>query len=248
MTRLPEALRRGISERARNFPGITRVSGPVGRAWASPAPEAESRWRASPETLRAAERFDEEYGGLKIAVLGGPLEGEIVLGVAGPEAVWRGPRGVEMFKCATHPTLQCAIVSTVDGRLGCSWSREFNPLFPSVDSFFEDAAMWGSVQGWSYVAVGAFPVEIVLAKFPELTRDDSASGGLISWWVSPEVVIAVHPYLSPGRSEHPQISVLADTHGAMDLVRRALRATGAGELSFTAGEMHGSVSRLRAAG
>ena len=243
VTRLPEVLR-SLSERARNFPGITVVNDGIWQASASAAPEIESRWNASPEARHVAERFDGEYGGLKITFLGGSFEGEVVLGVTGPEAVWRSQQGVEMFKCASHPTLQCAIVSAVDRRLGCSWSREFSPLFDSVALLIEDAAMWGSVQGWSYAAAGAFPVEIALEEFPDLIRDDSASGGLLSWWVSPEVVTAAHQYLSPGRSTHLQVAVLVKTSEAKELVRRALRKNGISELLYAAGEMHGIVPKL----
>jgi hypothetical protein len=233
-----------LSERVRNFPGIAQVSDGIGYESASPALDAESPWNASPEAHHAAERFAGEYGGLKVAVLGGSFEGEVTFGVAGPEAVWRSRQGVEMFKCAHHPTLQCAIVATVDRRLGCSWGREFSPLFDSVELFIEDAAMWGSVQGWSYVAVGEFSLDIALEEFPDLMREDSASGGLSSWWVSPELVIAAHPYLSPGRSAHPKITVLAATGRTKESVRRALRDSGIGELPFTAGEIYGIVPKL----
>lgn len=176
------------------------------------------------------------------------MEGEVVLGVTGPDAAWRSQQGVEMFKCASHPTLQCAIVSTVDGRLGCSWNREFAPIFDSVELFIEDAAMWGSVQDWSYAAVGALSVDIVLEEFPDLALDDSASGDLSSWWISSEVVIAAHPYLSPGRNEHRQIAVLVKTSEAKEPVRSALRHNGIDASFCNSGEIQGMVPRLNSMG
>lgn len=243
MTRLPDVLR-GLSLRVQGFSGISLTGNRFWRPSDVPYIGRESRWQASPETQCAAEEFDGEYGGIKIAVLGGPLDGVVEFGVRGPDFVWRSQQGVEMFKCASHPTLQCAIVRAVDLRVGSSWSRDFNPIFDSVELFIEDSAMWGSLQGWFYAAVGALSVEDVLDAFPALVRDETASGVLSAWWLSHDIAVAVHPYLSPGRGPDPQVAILVRAMGLKDPVRRALREIGISASACDAGEIYGAVPRL----
>ena len=189
---------------------------------------------------RVAELFEAQYGGLEVTVLGGVLEGKIRFGVGPSDAVWRDRQGVQMFRCASHPTLQCTIVSAVDGRLGCSWSREFTPLFDSVEVFLRDAAMWRVLQGWTYVAVGALDP----ARAADLGLSPEGPGKGISWWTSPDVVMVAHPYLNPARSPDPQVFVLARNETVKDRVRTRLAASGVGELPFRTGDIFGSIDWL----
>jgi hypothetical protein len=118
-----------------------------------------------------ARSFDKTYRGISVFSLGGPLKGELRLGINGERPIWRADHGVEIFRCGVHHAIQCAIVASIDGRLGCSWSGEFTPLFDSVELFIENAAAWATVQGWRYVAVGDISADLALDVLDGLTVD-----------------------------------------------------------------------------
>ncbi|GAA1030050.1 hypothetical protein GCM10009557_20710 [Virgisporangium ochraceum] len=129
----------------------------------------------SADVLRAAELFDLTYRDTTVLSLGGPLEGEVRLGSAG---VWRTCDGLEVFRCGDHPTLQAAVVASVDGRIGSSWSGEFTALFNSVELFIANAAAWETVRTWRYVAVGDVPVDVAHDLLDDLVVNAAASGTL----------------------------------------------------------------------
>lgn len=54
--------------------------------------------------------FERTYGDLTIPVVGGPLEGEIRLGVHGLDPVWRASDGRLVYRGARHPTVQCTLL------------------------------------------------------------------------------------------------------------------------------------------
>src|SRR5689334_24254918 len=132
---------------------------------------------------RVVEDFERVYRGVSVRCPDGPFEGTVELGVTGPQPVWQTPDGLEIFRCATHPSLQCGIVASIDGRFGSSWTDEFNPLYDSVELFLKDAAVWRSVEGWRYVAMGDMRVDVVVEALGGLAADPVVAGDLVQWWV-----------------------------------------------------------------
>jgi hypothetical protein len=245
VTDFPVELGRNISARARDFAGIIL---PDEAASLEPAPhpdDFESDWGDSAETRRAIRAFDQKYRGMSVRSLGGPLKGEVRLGVNGARPFWRSGTGIAIFRCGDHPSIQCAIVASLDGRFGCSWSGEFTALFDSVELFIENAAAWGMVQGWEYVAVTDVPVNSVLAALDDMAVDVTASGELATWWTAADQVVVVQRHLNPARSVYPQVSVLARTPVAKDSTRRRLADVGMGPSAFDAAETFGQVPQLR---
>ncbi|MEU7752060.1 hypothetical protein [Micromonospora sp. NPDC049171] len=114
-----------------------------------------------------------------------------------------------------------------------------------MESFIENAAAWGDVQGWRYVAVGDLPLDLVLDTFDELTPDVRASGQFSGWWTAQDLTVIAQRYLNPARSRHPQVSVAARTPGGQEQARHRLAVAGAEEIAFKAAELSGTVSTLR---
>jgi hypothetical protein len=188
--------------------------------------------------------FDRRYRGISVLSYGGPLEGEVRLGIDGDRPIWRTPDGLEVCRFGRHPAIQCAVVISIDGRLGCSWTGEFTPLFDSVVLFIENAAAWAAVRSWRYVAVGDVSVEVVLDRLDSMTVDASASGRLATWWASPDCAMTAQRWLNPGRGSDPQVCVLARTRVAFDESRRRLGGLpGAGPFLFTAADVRGTPDR-----
>jgi hypothetical protein len=191
----------------------------------------------SADGLRAAELFDRTYRDTTIVSLGGPLEGTVRLGTDG---MWRTAEGLEVFRCGHHPTLQAAVVAAVDGRIGSSWTWEFTPLFDSVDLFVANAAAWNELRNWRYVAVGDVPLDLVRDLVVDMSVDAAATGALTAWWRAPDHVVTAQQRVNPGRGPHPDVSVLARTHGAAEELRRRLAAAGAHPSLFTAADVRGT--------
>ena len=210
MTELPPELKQRLSSRILDYAGIAFA--PAGP---SPNDSLGLAEVVADDDLamagQAAIAFDLAYRGLSVVSLGGPLEGEVRLGVNGRRPVRNAGPGLTVFRCASHPTIQCSIVSTVDGRIGCSWSNEFTPLFDSVGHFLENAAAWGNVQGWRYVAVGDVARESVVHVLGDIDVVVPASGEMSGWWVGSDIAVVFQQYLNPSRSRHPQVFVLART-------------------------------------
>ena len=187
--------------------------------------------------LRAAELFDQTYRDTAVYFLAGPLQGEVWLGTTG---MWRTPDGLEVFRCGDNPTLQAAIVASVDGRIGSSCAFEFTPLFDSVELLLANAAAWNRVRDWRYVATGDLPVEAALVVLDELTVDPSASGELTTWWISPDLVVTAQRWVNGGRGPAPHVSVLARTESAFAEARRRLTHAAVEPHVFTAADIHGT--------
>lgn len=147
--------------------------------------------------------FERTYGDLTIPVVGGPLEGEIRLGVHGLDPVWRASDGRLVYRGARHPTVQCTLLLDADGRFGTAWRDEFNVMLDSVELVLEQAAAWAALHGWSHSAIvtGAEVADVVRAV-GGLSLDGDASGELSQWWSSDDFV-AVSSYGLNGRGRDP---------------------------------------------
>ena len=208
------------------------------------APDIASEWEGLAEARRIASVFDDSYRGISVLSLGGPLKGAVRLGVYGVRPVWRTEQGMIVFRCGIHPTIQCAVVTSVDGRLGCSWTSEFSPLFDSIQLYIENAAAWAVVQGWRYVAVGDVITSSVLSVFDELSVDPLVSGGLAAWWIAADHAMVTQQRLNPAIGGRPQISILARTPAAKEQARSRLVKTGIDPLAFQTADFIGRVPTL----
>jgi hypothetical protein len=220
-----------LSERARRFFAAHRAT-------YAPPPfriDASSSLSKSPDLHEFAaylEPINSMYSGLKFPVLGGQLAGEVRLGLHGSNNVWRAGSDVLLARMAAHDTAQCALVLSADGRFGCSWTGEFTPLFDSIGLMLEDAAVWGGLQGWSYVAFLDVLVEGVPGVLADLSRDPSASGNLSQWWIGEDIAVSVAPYLNPARGDKPCTTILAKSAPAAAKVMRELDGVGFGGIKF----------------
>jgi hypothetical protein len=207
---------------------------------------AESDWDDFARVRQSAIMFDLDYRGLSVVSLGGPLEGKLRLGVNGARPIWRTRQGQGIFRCGSHAGIQCAVVSSVDGRVGCSWSGEFTPLFDSMRLALENAAAWGSMQGWKYVVVEDAASSSMVDLFDDITSDDAASGELSAWWIGDDHAVVAQQYLNPSRSAHPQVSVLAKTSVAEKEIRHRFASAGVSPVAFQVVEAMGVVPMLPA--
>lgn len=214
-----------LSERAQRFFAANRST-------YAPPPfriDASSSLSKSPDLGEFAaylEPFNLIYAGLRFPVLGGQLTGEMRLGLQGSNNVWRASSEILLARMAAHDTAQCALVLSADGRFGCSWTGEFTPLFDSIGLMMEDTAVWGGLQGWSYVAFLDVLVEDVLGVLGALSMDPSASGNLSQWWFGEDVAVSVSPYLNPARGDNPCTTILAKSALAVAELRRKLDGVG----------------------
>ncbi|WP_152645123.1 hypothetical protein [Kitasatospora griseola] len=220
-----------FSRRAFEFlNGCTRTNtsgGPTGRDEISVAPELAETAETTEEAIARMVFFDEHYGGRIIPVRGGVLAGLLTLGTGARPSVLRSTGGEPMFRIGRHNSAQCAIVMSGDGRIGCSWSFEFHPLFDSIEKFIEDCSAWNQIRGWQYVAIAdAIPVDIVTA-IDDLHPDEFASGEKVKWWTSSRIAITSHPYLNPARSSE-QVAILAASEIESTRIREALERKGYG--------------------
>lgn len=167
--------------------------------------------------------FERTYGGLTVPVVGGPLEGEIRLGVHGLDPVWRASDGRLVYRGVSHPTAQCTLLFDSDGRFGTAWRDEFNVMLDSVELVLEQAAAWAALHGWSHSAIvtGAEVAEVVRAV-GGLSLDGDASGELSQWWSSDDLV-AVSSYALNGRGRAPaSIHLVARAAAQAREIRAAL--------------------------
>lgn len=200
----------GLSERAQRFFSANAVR-EAGTVLDSVA-DAWGREEAEGASLAVLlDTLNSRYGGLRVPVLGGQLEGMIRLGFSGrPDSVWEGS-GLLMARFAEHDTAQCALVVASDGRFGCSWAGEFSPLFESLEAMFEDVAVWGSLRGWRYVAEGDFPADEVCRVLGDMESDPVANGWLARWWFGQGLAVSAAAYLNSRRSSHPLVTVLGES-------------------------------------
>ncbi|MEV4705762.1 hypothetical protein [Actinoplanes sp. NPDC049316] len=220
-----------LSERAQRFFAANRAT-------YAPPPfriDTSSSLSKSPDLREFAahlEPINSIYSGLKFPVLGGQLAGEVRLGLHGSNNVWRARPDILVARMAAHDTAQCAMVLAVGSRFGCSWTGEFTPLFDSIGLMLEDAAVWGGLQGWSYVAFLDAATEHVLGVLGDLSRDSSASGDLSQWWFGEDIAVSVAPYLNPARGDNPRTTILVKSAHAVGRVRRELDGVGFGGIKL----------------
>ncbi len=236
--------REDLSARARAFVDTSSTDEALPGSWVR-LPDIASEWEGLAEAHRVARVFDDSYRGISVLSLGGPLKGAVRLGVHGVRPIWRTEQGLSIFRCGIHPTIQCAVVASVDGRLGCSWVSEFSPLFDSVELYIENAAAWAVVQGWRYVAVGDVLASSVLSVFDELSVDPLASGEMAAWWTGADHAVVTQQRLNPAISGRPQVSILARTPAAKEEARSRLVKIGMDPLVFQAADFIGQVPMLR---
>ncbi len=234
-----------LSARAREFVDISSTDKALPPdSWVR-GPDVAPGWEGLAEARGVARVFDDSYQGISILSLGGPLKGAVRLGVHGERPIWRTEQGLSIFRCGIHPTIQCAVVASVDGRLGCSWVSEFSPLFDSVQLYIENAAAWAVMQGWQYVAVGDVLTSSVLSVFDELPADPLVSGEMAAWWTGADHAVVTQQRLNPALSGRPQVSVLARTPAAKEEARSRLVEIGMDPLIFQAADFIGQVPTLR---
>ncbi|WP_328649034.1 hypothetical protein OHS58_17605 [Amycolatopsis sp. NBC_00348] len=186
--------------------------------------------------------FDSSFGGRVVLIYGGVLEGELELGCgAGETVLRRKPDGGLFARVARHDSAQCSIVMATDGRLGCSWSDEFHPLFDSVADFIEDCTRWNLVRTWRYVAIVDADVDS-LGEIPALLElEESLSGSLSSWWSGDDVAVVCHCFLNPGREPSRQVMVLTAGDARTSSLRHDLARAGCGERQFLPADIRGRV-------
>lgn len=117
-------------------------------------------------------------------------------------------------------------------------------MFDSLKQFLENAAAWGVVQGWRYVAVGDFAVDSVVGLLGDVNPDVSASGKSASWWIGDDRAISVQQYLNPARSRYPQVCVLAKTPIAASEMGGLLPGLGVEPAALKAAKIFGFVPGL----
>ncbi|MFG1995774.1 hypothetical protein ACGFJ7_37965 [Actinoplanes sp. NPDC048988] len=113
---------------------------------------------------------------------------------------------------AQHETVQCTLALASDGRFGCSWNRDFVPLFDSVDAMLEDVAAWGSLQGWYFVghASDTDPNELA-SLLGGLAVDEAAYGELSGWWRGHGIAMSFGRHLTHQPESLPNVQFLADS-------------------------------------
>jgi hypothetical protein len=189
-----------------------------------------------------ARQYAREYGGLRFAVPGGVLEGELWLAARQPGVLVRPTLdGSYMFLAADHSDAQCAFMISASGAFGCSWSGEFGKLFDSVEQLLECISLWHSVIGWTYVTVFSGTPEVVVATLGDLEADEYAAGSTAGWWLGTDVAVVVEPYLTPTASETPQVTVLARDERVSALARERLGGIPDVRAGFTAASLRATV-------
>lgn len=213
---------RRLSGRAQTFYGAhaTRVPVPdvvISKEWTE---GEDGRWASFTADVQ---RFNRDFAGLRIPVLGGPLAGEVTLGTRRASPVWRLSDGMPVFRAADHDSAQCALVISADGVFGCSWAGEFTPLFDSLDGMLEDVAMWGTLQGWHFaISDAGGSAGSVVTRLGDVRLDEHCSGNMSRWWMGDQVAVSCAPFLNPGRSPRQQISVLVRDRSGASAVRNLL--------------------------
>jgi hypothetical protein len=211
-------------------------------AWARPTHADSVVVGAREDLVTRARQYASEYGGLRFAVPGGVLEGQLWLAARRPGVVVRAAAdGTYMFLAADHSDAQCALMISESGAFGCSWTDEFGKLFDSVEHMLECVALWHAFTGWTYVTVFGGAPEEVMATLEGLEADESAAGSTAGWWVGTDVAVVVEPYLTPTASPTPQVTVLARDEEVAALVRRRLRDVPGVQSGFSAASLRSTV-------
>lgn len=189
------------------FP-LEQLSPPHNQALTLSHPHLAAAWVSHVKEHLPGVSLDEELLGLVTSCAGftcdfagGPLEGRVAMVLERPARPWQAAGAGIVVPFADAMDAQYAIVSTRDGRIGCSFSGEFSQVYEDFSSMLTDALHWWGFKDWYYVFFSAGYPRAELVP-PDLTTPVKSPDGCFAWRIGRDWAVSWH--LSPNGLGQPE--------------------------------------------